>query len=167
MSWQAFVDAAGNRFDLRHLHPALVTYRLPPTIMRPALDVTVRVTYGMHCFTRGPKPGEVFPAENIYFNNKEGRCFCPDRWTLTSDLPHMVNSILERSCFETDRRNHVMFSTAQTTGGEEYAVFFALRGASPGRDWNATLLVISAHARDGFRKRGKPKKFRELLRATL
>ena len=167
MSWQTFTDASGTRYELRHLKPALMIYRLPATIMRPATDVVVRVTYGLHCFTRGAKDGEAISPEQVYFRNKEGRLFCPTRWELTSDLPRMINTILERSCFETDRRNHVMFSSAQTAQGEEYAVFFALRGASPDRGWNATLLVISAHPRDGFKKHGKPKKFRELLRALL
>lgn len=167
MTWQPFIDANGTRYELRHLAPALVTYQLPRTVMQRPRDVVVRVTYGMHCFTRDPKPEEEVNAGNVYFRNPEGRVFCVDRWTLTTDLPRIMDSFLERTCWETDRRNHVLFSSAQTADGKEYAVFFALRGASPGRDWDATLLVISAHARDGFKKRGKPQKGRELLRSML
>lgn len=167
MSWKPYIDAAGRPYDLAHLHPCVMTYRLPPTVMRPATDATVRVTYGMHCFTRGPSDGEVITPDRIYFKNPEGRVFCPDRWELTADLPRIINTILERNCFETDRRNHVLFSTAQTESGEEYAVFFALRRAGPDVEWDANLMVISAHRRDGFRKPGKPQKFRELLRQVL
>jgi hypothetical protein len=82
-------------------------------------------------------------------------------------LPRIVEGILERNCFSTDRRNHVLFSSAQTSNGQEYAVFFVLRRAPPERDWDATLMVLSAHSRAGFRPGGKPTKFKDLLRATL
>lgn len=165
-NWNDFVDPAGNRFDLRHLRPTLVTFRLPPTIMRPSTDVVVRVTYGEHCFTRMPKPGEAFAAGDVY-SEREGRLFCPTRWAMSADLPRIVASILDRNCFETDRQNHVLFSRAQTTDGQEYAVFFVVRAAPAGRDWNATLMVLSAHSRAGFRPGGKPVKFRNVLRAAL
>lgn len=167
MTWQSFQDASGTRYDLHHLRPVLVTYHLRPTVMRPARNVVVRVTYGMHCFTRQPKLGEVVDPASIYFKNAEGRLFCSDRWALTAELPRMIETFLERNCWETDRRNHVMFSNARAADGSEYAVFFALRGASAGREWDATLLVISAHPRDRFKKRGKPLKGREILRSML
>lgn len=167
MKWQPYKDSAGNRYDLSHLHPAHQQYRLPATITRPARTVVVRVTYGLHCFTRDPDDGESFSPEDVYHRNVEGRLFCPHRWRLSMDLPQIIQTILERRCWDAERRNHVMFSSAQTVDGEEYAIFFALRGAGQGVDWDATLLVISAHARAGFNKRGKPKKFRELLRARL
>lgn len=167
MEWSPYRDRSGSEFALNHLHPQLVTYRLPPTVLRPSRDALVLVTYSLHCFTRSPKTGEVVAPEAVYHRNREGRLFCQTRWEYSQDLPRIVNTILERRCFRTDRRNHVLFSSAQTEAGQEYAVFFVLKAAAEGRDWDATMMVLSAHPREGFRPRGKPSKYRELLRAVL
>ena len=142
------------------------TFQIEPTVLRPkGREVTVRVTFGMHCFTRDPREGEAVLPCQVYHRNKEGRLFCEERTHLGKDLPGIIASILDRNCFETDRKNHVLFSSAQIANGDEYAVFFTLRRASSDVVWDANMMVLSAHPRRGFRPGGKPKKFRHLLRA--
>lgn len=166
--WSAHIDCDGVTHDVRHFHDTQQAYSLPPTVMRPkGRDVVVRISFSLHCFTRDPEPEENVRPCQVYHKNKEGRLFCPKRSQLGRDLRRIIESILERNCFETDRKNHVLFSSAQTTNGDEYAVFFTLRRASKNLDWDVNMMVLSAHPRQGFRPGGKPDKFKDLLRRLV
>ncbi|BCT91587.1 hypothetical protein LYSHEL_06110 [Lysobacter helvus] len=168
MQWAAYVSCHGKRYSLQHFHGRRQTYRLPPTATRPrARDVTVGVKFGLHCFTRRAAANESAEPCAIYHANPEGRIFCETRHAMGEELPRIVATMLDRNCYLTDRRNHVLFSTVRTEAGEDYAVFFALRRASPKTGLDANLMVLSAHPRRGFRPGGKPDKFRHLLRALL
>lgn len=163
-TWCPYIDCDGVRYELHHFHDCFHTYRLPPTTRRPKpRNVIVRVTFGIHCFTRTAKPGETVDPRQIYYRNHEGRIFCPIRWELGKSLPTMCGALLEKNCFQTDRRNHVFFSSAQTIGGDEYAVFFVLRKASQAVTHDVNMMVLSAHPRHGFRPPGQPTKFGYLL----
>jgi hypothetical protein len=166
--WSSHVDCDGVEHDVRHFHDSRHAYQLPPTVMRPRLqNVDVRVTFSMHCFTRDPREGEVVRPCQIYHKNKEGRLFCATRTELGRGLSNIIATILERNCFLTDRKNHVLFSSGRTENGDEYAVFFTLARASSNLDWDVNMTVLSAHPRQGFRPRGKPLKFRDLLRRLV
>jgi hypothetical protein len=167
MLWKPYRTPSGTHYDLDHLHPQVVGFRLPATTRRPSRDIQVRVTYGLHCFTRDPKPDEQFPPSAVYFRNREQRLFCADRWMWSLALPGIVRTIDQRNCYETNRRNHVLFSTATCDNGDEYAVFFAVRRAGSDVPQDLNMLLISAHARRGFRPGGKPDKVRDVMRATL
>lgn len=166
--WSRHTDCDGVEHDLRHFHDAQVTYELAPTVARPkGREVVVRVNFGMHCFTRAASDGEIVRPCQVYRRNKEGRLFCPDRTVLGKDLARIIATILERNCYETNRKNRVLFSSAQTTNGDEYAVFFTLRRASTHLAWDVNMTVLSAHPRRGFRPGGKPDKFKALLRKLV
>lgn len=162
--WASYTDGDGKVYSLHHFHDQLHTYRLPPTVKRPkARDVVVRVTFGIHCFTRKAYADEVVNPHQIYCRNSEGRLFCATRWEWGKNLPEILDTLLDKKCFETDRRNHVLFSSAHTAGGDEYALFFVLRAASQSAEQDAKMMVLSAHSRKGFRPPGRPDSFRFLL----
>lgn len=168
MKWTAYTNCDGTVFPMNQFHDSRHTFSLPPTIMRPkAIEVIVNVTYKLHCFTRDAEPGEEVKDCQIYHSNREGRLFCEKRHHLGKDLPRIMASILDRNCFVTNRANHVLFSSAQTSDGDEYAVFFVLSRAAAASPCQANVMVISAHRRQGFRPGGRPDKFRDLLRAIL
>lgn len=123
----------------------------------------VQVIYGLHCFTRTPLPTEPITPDLIYHKNKEGRLFCETRWEHSMQLPTVISSLADRKCWLTDRRNHVMFSAIECDDSR-YAIFFVLSRASDGYEWDANLLIVSAHTRQGFKPTGKPNRFRDLLR---
>jgi hypothetical protein len=165
--WSSYTDCSGVEHSLRHFHDATHTFTLPPTLKRPkAQKVVVRVTFGIHCFTRAPRADEQVEPCQIYHKNPEGRLFCAYRCAFGTELPKIIETILDRNCYETDRKNHVLFSSAQTADGQEYAVFFVLSRAS-GADCDVNMMVLSAHTRQRFRPSGKPDKFRHLLRVLV
>lgn len=162
--WAQFVDCDGSRFDLSHFHDHVRAFRLAPTVARPkAREVVVRVSFSLHCFTRAAVSGEVVSECQIYHKNEQGRLFCPQRHGLGFELGRILDSILDKNCYLTDQKNRVLFSAVQSLAGDEYAVFFTLRRASKCTGADANMMVLSAHARAGFRPGGKPAKFRYLL----
>ena len=166
--WSPYIACDGQVHPLSQFHARIHPFTLPPTTSRPkARQVQVRASYSMHCFTRNPEPGETIRPCQIYCRNPSGRLFSPERAELGRSLPAIVAGLLERNCFATDRRNHVLFCPAQLENGDEYAIFFALRTASPAVEWDANLMILSAHARRGFRPGGKPEKFRNLLQRVI
>lgn len=162
--WSPYTACDGQVHSLAHFHPRLHTYELQPTLSRPnPRQVQVRSSFSLHCFTRTPEAGEQVQPCQVYCRNPAGRVFSFERAELGRALPEIVASLPDRNCYATDRRNHVLFCPTQLPNGDEYAVFFALRKASPDTDWDANLMILSAHARRGFRPGGKPEKVRNLL----
>lgn len=166
MNWKPYTEPGGRVYDLTHVHDHNVSCTLPATIMRPTSTHDVHVTYGLHCFTKDPPPGPVDPA-HIYYRNPEGRVFCPARYQITLELGGIMATLVDRNCQEADRRNHVLFSTFVSRAGPQFAVFFKLSKAGGPAPWDANLMIISCHHRNGVKGLGKPIKFRDLLRTKI
>jgi hypothetical protein len=110
---------------------------------RPAKQVEIRAAFSCHAFTRISVPGD--GPENRYRLSGEGRCFCPDRYSLSQLLPDIVRTIGSRKCRPAKRQNLMLIDEPYIIPpGSEYRVFFDLR---PTNEAGALLLYVqSAYA---------------------
>jgi hypothetical protein len=165
MKWQPFLRQ-NISYDLAHLHPKYITYEQPSKTDKPATQYRVKVSFSMHCFTRGLKEGERPDRTMLYSDTRETRVFDFQRYELSKLLPEIIENLTNRKCYHTGKGN---FFTVELIGdlGQrlEYDVFFAAS-----RSGGLALFVQSAYVRDaqhGSRPRAKPIRFEVILYNTL
>ena len=157
MKWQPFTYQ-GQEYDLSHVHPFDWEYTTPATDKRPERTYKLIVQFSLHTFTHGIELGEIIESALIYPNDKEQRAFDFLRYTLSNQLPGIIQGLGERACYHT---HHGTFFTieAVTPDGvaSEYEVYFKLSRAERKGGW-LNLYVQSAYVRDTSHGTTQPKK---------
>ena len=157
MKWQPFTYQ-GQEYDLSHVHPFDWEYTAPATEKRPERTYKLMVQFSLHTFTRGIELGEIVDPAIIFPDDKEERAFDFLRYTLSSQLPGIIQGLGERDCYHT---HHGTFFTieAVTPDGvaSEYEVYFKLSRAERKGGW-LNLYVQSAYVRDTSHGTTQPKK---------
>lgn len=146
----------GVTYPLDHLHPKEVTFTQPAKGTSPALDYRVRVAYGLHCFTRGAKPGDVNNLALRYGDSREDRIFDFDRYGWSQQLPQIVVALPRTKCFHTGHGNFFVVRQVNAATGQhvDYEVYFnAVRSSVDGIAID--LHIQSAYVRDSAH-RGRP-----------
>lgn len=64
------------------------------------------VRYSDHCISWGVKKGRVIDFKRLgedkrIIGNKEERCFCPQRYSWSKNLPAIIGNIINHWCYET------------------------------------------------------------------
>ena len=154
-------------WDLVHLRPYAFKQKI--TLKSAELEVYVVVIFSCHCFTRGIEHGD---KENLYFDEKERRALCPDRYQLSKDLlPQMVHELSKREIKTTgsDTGNYMTLELVSSDGiSQPYIVFFEV-SRDLKRKKRVILRVQSAHIRDTLSQRmkeGRKVNFQVLVRAA-
>jgi hypothetical protein len=153
-------------YDLSHLHPKYITYEHPAKADKPAIQYRVRVSFSMHCFTRGLKEKEKPERTMLYSDARETRVFDFQRYELSKQLPEIIQTLTKRKCYHTGKGNFFTVELVGDLGQKvEYDVFF-----EASRINGLVLFVQSAYVRDAqhsSRPRAKPIRFEVILYNTL
>lgn len=162
IAWEPFQHHEGEAYCLEHLHPQCVEYVIPPAKNAPERRFQVAVSYGLHCFTRNQKEGEVVHEAGWYADSREKRVFCLERWQLSKMLPEVVRTLGGRKCLHTGREEFVTLKVVEGERTFDYAIFFILsKSSAQGIDMN--LFIVSAHERFNALKYTKPIRFGIIL----
>jgi hypothetical protein len=149
VKWQAF-ETGGQVYGLDHLSPFTLT-AAPKADGAPTF--TVLVTFGHHCFTREWRQGLDDPAM-YYAIDRDERCFCPERHTLSLSLPAIVKAAATGKVYFSQDRNYLIAEAVDGLSGP-YAIFFKLEKAERVHKADAVMFVVSA-----YEKRNLPAKSR-------
>lgn len=137
MRWKPYVDAAGRAYPLNHLHP--FRYTLAVNHSAAPVEVEIRVAFAMHCFTRACADGD--DDSQLYRDVREIRSFCPERYSLSWQLPDIARTLTERRCGFAKADNYVTIDMHAVDGvAAQYGVFFNVMRM----DCDAVLLTIQS-----------------------
>ncbi len=152
----------GRSYSLKHLHPHQWDVTVPARKGFTEKTVSILVSYSIHCFTRGIKPGEQVKPESLYSDSRESRVFDTQRWHLSHHLPEIILSLESRRCVHSDGEEFITVEFIENGEKVEYAIFFTVsRGGKSGADLN--LFVNSAHKRTELLRHKKPIRFHIIL----
>lgn len=170
MFWSPF-NFKGKVYGLRHLHPKTVTYIHEAQGLKPEVRYDVKVTYSLHCFTQEAAVGENPDKALFYSDNRETRVFDFNRWRLSQELPGMIESLLNRKCYQTRRRNFLTVGMLDSESNAliQYEVYFQVTNSSKADALD--LFVETAYPRakpvqGNFRHHNKPVGFAVILKKT-
>ena len=156
MKWQPFTYQ-GQEYDLSHVHPFDWEYTAPATEKRPERTYKVMVQFSLHTFTRGIELGEIVDPAIIFPDDKEERAFDFLRYTLSSQLPGIIQGLGERACYHTHHGTFFTIEVVNPAGVvQDYEVYFSLSRSSR-KGW-LTLYVQSAYVRDQNYGTAQPKR---------
>jgi hypothetical protein len=145
MQWEDHTPRKGESYCLRHLHPMEFDHVMPPSASHPEVTVRVHVSFGLHTFTREIKADDL--PEDAYSDNRETRCFCPERYAHSHRLPAIVREIptCRKLYFSRTKSGLINYATFETADGKTYGVYFdVMRYKSRGPN-TALLTVLSAY----------------------
>ena len=145
--WKDHIPAPAERYSLAHLHPFIQAVDLPATEKRPARNVGLHVSFGLHAFTRAVELCD--KDHELYRDNREVRTFCADRYARSTELPHIIRTLAVRRCeFARGLTGRVNYVTVEAKDGARYAVFFDLRRFTKAGINAVHLMVQSAYVLD-------------------
>jgi len=147
---------AGTLYDLGHLHPFKM--EVSPK-GEGAQTYIVRVTFGLHCFTRDIKDED---APDLHVTHDgERRCFCFDRYELSKELVEAIKYAAKGRAYFTERTNFLILESL-TQHNAPYAIFFDVDKAKKVDGYDAAMFVTSAHLRPNL-----PEKLPPITFATI
>ncbi len=156
MKWNPF-EYQGQVYDLSHLHPFEWEYTAPSGDKHPERTYRFQVNFGMHCFSRDPLDGEQVDSTLFYQGPKERRVFCFDRHEWSRQLPDIIRSLGERTCWHTHHGNYFTIEFVTRSGDKvEYEVYFDVTRATR-KGW-LNLVVQTAYVRDERYATSQPRK---------
>lgn len=157
MDWKiiktnGYKEIDGIRLDLSHLQDTIYRFSIEATAQFPKIDFNVLVQYSSHCISWGPKRNEVIDfdligADRLVVDDKGiRRCFCDSRYQLSSNLPGVFETLIDRQCLFTGRENWLTVEILNSNGEtEEYEVFFSITRQTSRM---LRIYVESAYVRD-------------------
>jgi hypothetical protein len=157
-------------YDLTHLHPHALRFERPAEGTKPHEHYDVDVIFGLHCFTRGPRPGEVVDPASIYPDGYEYRLFDAIRYEHSFRLLEIIQSLPSNKPRHNGSRGNFFTLEITTKDGQtvEYNIFFKVKKVAKGQ---LQLFVESAFVRDpaynSTRPKGIPVRFWVILHNTL
>jgi hypothetical protein len=144
MRWRPHENKDAGRYELQHLHPFQMAVTLQAKGTHAQRDVTVHVSFSLHCFTRA-RQGEDPPSAE-YGDEREVRTFCIERFQLSHGLPDIVRALPGRRCGLAKNNNFLTIDLPKD--GLRYGVFFNVRRLKSAGPDAVELVVQSAYALD-------------------
>ncbi len=156
MDWTSF-EYEEKTYDLSHLNTFEMCCVQAAKGGKPERHYHFKVTFSVHCFTRGQKHDEAVEPELLYRDSRETRIFDFRRYALSKRLPDIVKELGQtRKCFHTGKGNYFTVDVQNQDGSvEEYDVYFKVSRSGKGK---LSLFVQSAYIRDQNHKGNRPKK---------
>lgn len=146
-SWRPFC-LAGQTYELTHLDKYVHTYVQPAKGDNPERKYVVEISFSLHCFTRGPEPGESTKTPYAYSDAKETRIFDTRRYGLSKSLKTIVEQLSMSACFHTNHSTYFSIKHINEQGVvEDYEIYFSVSKPA-GRDSKLQIFVITAYPRD-------------------
>ena len=177
-SWQALLQqghilVGGRNFQLDHLLGHTVQFTILPAVTYPALLVDMHIEYSSHCVSVcATKEGaraefDVFGNDRHMFDHRgAARAFCPDRHKWSENLPALIASLPERSCYFGSENWFVIEMIDLCGARGEYEVFFQLKKGDVAK--TLRLVIESAYVRDpAGTGRGIPRNRRGTIRFSV
>ena len=137
MKWPARISGGVER-DFSHLDDSEI-YVTPKNAGAPTYRV--RVSYELHCFARTANPDD--PADHLFPEGQNMRCFCPDRYRCSLELPRIIAAAPSSRVFFSQRRDMLVVEQLPGLVGP-YAIFFNAEKFKRG-GYDAALFVVSAY----------------------
>lgn len=132
---------AGRVYDLNHLHPFLLEVK-PKAENAPTY--VVRVSFGLHCFTRGLMADD---GLDLYVrHDRELRCFCFERYELSKELADMIRYAAGGRAYFGEKANFLIVESVSKANAP-YVAFFGIEKAKKKDSYDAAMFVTSAHLR--------------------
>ena len=171
MEWRDIKQAGnssidGDDYDLSHLQDSVYAFTIAATAGCPELSGEMLIQYSSHCISIGPAHGDEFDfsvlgRDRLVLDDRGNeRCFCPDRYTWSKNLPDIIRSLpSDRMCYFTGRENWLSIEILDPQGlSLVYEVFFNLT-----RQGNKFLRVYveSAYVRTAENEIRRPSDFRK------
>lgn len=157
-----FKEVDGQSHDVTHLKDVIYQFTIPATSSHPETSFETLVQYSSHCVSWGPKMGEDIDFNTHGYDRRivdeKGihRCFCDKRYALSHNLPRIMLSLPDRTCFFTGRDNWLTIEIVMPDGQrKEYEVFFNVTRQSTNM---LRVYVESAYIRDSEYEGLKPNK---------
>jgi hypothetical protein len=144
LAWTSHIYE-GKTYKFAHLEPHTETFVRPADGELPSESFTVDVRYTDHCFTRKPKPGEVYDPSLVYANGeKKIRLFCPRRNELSKLLPELIRSLPNNKPQHNGVNGNFFTRDLLDLQGNpvKYVIIFSVRKSGKGR---MELLVETAY----------------------
>lgn len=117
---------AGVTYPLSHLHPFSYAISMPRTPIHAAHDVTLRVSFSLHTFTRSLEADDAIECH--YRDSRETRAFDAVRYEHSLLLPKIMQTLQHRRCeFAKDKNGVINYVTIELANGAQYAAFFDLQ----------------------------------------
>ncbi len=144
MQWRPFAHR-GRNYDLSHLWPQNRVFVQLAKDDKPERRYSVRIEFGLHCFTRGLKEREIPDKALLYSDAREDRVFDFERYELSKLLPEIVEQLPRRKCSHTGHKNFFCVEVVDRAGNRvSYYVFFESSRVAGG---GLRLFVQSAYIR--------------------
>lgn len=144
MRWRPHGNDETHRYELQHLHPFQMAVTLEAKGKHLQRDVTVHVSFSLHCFTRARQSDD--PQSAWYGDDREVRTFCTERFQLSHGLPDIVRTLPGRRCGLAKNDNFLTIDLPKE--GLRYGVFFNVRRLKSAGPNSVELVVQSAYALD-------------------
>lgn len=126
MRWAPYIDGQGRAYPLHHLHPFHRPLTLPEQGDKPALELMLYVSFGLHTFTRDIIASDA--DSDLYCDDRESRAFDADRYHHSTKLPDIIRTIEQRKLeFAVSQHGSLNYVTLELDNGVKYAAFFNLR----------------------------------------
>lgn len=178
MDWKiiktnGYKEIDGVRLDLSHLQDTTYRFSIEASAKFPQIDFNVLVQFSSHCISWGPKRDEIIDFDlhgherRVIDDKGVHRCFCDARYELSSNLPGVFETLIDRQCLFTGHENWLTVEVLKSNGEtEEYEVFFRItrQGSKMLR-----IYVESAYVREPEKAINKPVhlKRRDKVRAKV
>jgi len=148
---QGYIEVAGTRYDLTHMHGSTFELAIAKTARHPALTLHIEVEFTSHCVSFGPKDGEALDFDALGHDRRVldhravARAFCFDRYRWSLSLPGLVRTLDGHYCNFTGQNNWLVIRTIDDQGRDvDYEIYFRLRR----HDGNTLRMVVeSAYVR--------------------
>lgn len=152
--WSEHAKAGGATYCLRHLNPR---------VLQVGSQFNVLITVGCHAFTRDALTTDD-PADLIRDGSKD-RCFCPQRYQWSLDLPAIVNNASLGSVFFSQGKTMLCVDYPLARQAP-YAIFFEMWAAQSG-SLDAVMSIRSAYEKPNLPQRLPAISFRSLTGAIV
>jgi hypothetical protein len=130
-----------NTVGFAHLEPRTL---IVATASRPA-GVSIDVVFSNHCFSESFNPTTHFGAPVDVWDGAKRRVFDQIRYTLSLDLPGIVDALPISPVFRTPEANFVRITAPAGAPDIDYRIFFRLERAGRGARHDLKLRVESAY----------------------
>jgi hypothetical protein len=144
LSWPAFIYQQIT-YDLSHLDEFIF-----PIVDSQKTKRTIAVTFGDHCFTRNPLPGD---DPNLMYPrcSRNPGCFCFDRYAASKQLATSIEAAKLGMVWMVKGENYAFIPKVNVLGNQsDYAIVFSMKRVKRLQGVDLHMFVESAYFCDRY-----------------
>ena len=140
----------GETCTLEHLQPFNVVYSI--RVDANPVDVTLRVHFSHHCYTRSRNPEDsddavLFTEKKRKGAVKDERVFCRKRWEFSKSLPSVIKELHSKGCYPGGSKEMFYRHEEPPISNPQHGWYICTRLGASEQYKNLTMSVRSAHWR--------------------